>query len=520
MNVATKLRVAFGLYITLLAALLIYHVSTIQRVVQTGEELIQTSSRVRATSMEQVTRIPQIAENAAKAWVTRDPGYVEKYTQLVSDYSAELIRIDALPLSEIERDRFSALQYSWNNLGDPVARLNDLMASGSTSSRGAVQLGLLQNDLDSVLIYTQELGEASQEVMSLQLENSAAKALAAERLSWISALGVIVLSIALSALLARSISEPLKRLTVGTREVAAGQFDYRLNIKGDDEFASVARDFNFMTARLGELDQMKRDFVSQVSHDLKTPLSSMQETINLLLDGVPGPLTDQQSRLLHLHQQSAERLSSMLAKLLDLSKIESGMSGDIQLIDVSSLVNRGVAQMESSLKEREIAIHISLPEDPIIIEGDSDRVLQLIDNLLENAIKFSPQGGAIEIAGDVITEQPQKISSLQWNEIASRSHSGGLLFLTVSDQGPGVPDSQKDQIFSRFFQGDAGKSSRRKGVGLGLTICSEIVATLSGKIWVSDNEGGGSIFNVLIPGALSIPNEAFPRYTARNNTIN
>lgn len=518
MNIANKLRIAFALYITLLTLLLVYHVTTLQRVVQTGEELIEISSRVRATSIEQVTRITQISENAAKFWVTRDKGYLEKYSQLVSDYSSELERLDSLQLSPLEREEFSKLRMSWDNIGDPIQRLTSPAPSSSSTALTALSLSSLQDGLDSVLFYTQNVGEASQEVMSMQLEGSAAKAAAAERLSWISGFGVLILSIILSALLTRAISDPLKKLTIGTREVAAGQFDYRLNITGNDEFAQVATDFNVMTAKLGELDQMKRDFVSQVSHDLKTPLSSMQETISLLLDQVLGPLNSQQAHLLELHQQSAERLSSMLAKLLDLSKIESGVKGDIQLIEVQKLLDRAVDQVIGSVREQGLIVNKNFEDESVLLECDGDRILQVIDNLLENAIKFSPRGGTIELGMKVYGERPQSIPPSKWRNASRSNGDTKHILLWVSDEGPGVPNAQKSQVFTRFFQGESGRSTQNRGVGLGLTICREITLAHGGDIWVSDNSPSGSIFQVLLPGALSIPAGAMAGFTDHKMT--
>src|SRR6185295_14786427 len=135
--------------------------------------------------------------------------------------------------------------------------------------------------------------------------------------------------------LVRSILRPLDALARGTREVAAGRFHARIDASTGDEFARVARDFNSMTERLGELDRLKKDFVAKVSHDLKTPLSSMQETNRALLDHMAGPLSDKQRRLLELNAESGQRLSAMLGKLLDLSRAEAGLRPTLQTIDMN-----------------------------------------------------------------------------------------------------------------------------------------------------------------------------------------
>jgi len=173
----------------------------------------------------------------------------------------------------------------------------------------------LEHALDELQVQTQHMAEAAQAAMTRQLAESERAARSAEGFSWLAAFGALLLSVLLSALLIGSIVRPLERLTHGTREISAGRFGYRLDETGRDEFAQVAREFNTMTARLDELDRMKREFVSNVSHDLKTPLSSMQETTEVLLEELPGPLSDTQRRLLLLNKEGGQRLAGMIAKL-------------------------------------------------------------------------------------------------------------------------------------------------------------------------------------------------------------
>src|SRR5262249_24345798 len=146
----------------------------------------------------------------------------------------------------------------------------------------------------------------------------------AEQLSWTAGIFALALGIIVAWLIVRSINDPLSRLTQGTRAIAKGQFWHRLPARANDEFAELARDFNVMTARLGELDQMKKDFVSHVSHDLKAPLASIRQIMHLLLQQIPGTLNEQQKSLIQLSYNSAERLASMVGNLLDVSRMEAG----------------------------------------------------------------------------------------------------------------------------------------------------------------------------------------------------
>jgi len=501
MKVATKLRAAFALYITLLGVLLIYHVSTIRHVVATGHELSELSERVRATSTEQYMRIAQLGENAAKYSITRDPGYLQKFDQLATAYASEFQTLEEMPLSDRERAEIDVVANQWHALGSPTRRLASFARLGSLN---AVQdsLGALQGQLDALQALTQRVGEASQSEMEARLAQSSSAATLAERISWVAALGILFLSLVLSALIARSISEPLHRLTEGTRKVAQGQFDYRLDSTRDDEFAQVARAFNSMTERLAALDRMKRDFVTGVSHDLKTPLTSMQETISILLDEVPGPVTEKQRTLLLLNQQSGARLSGMLAKLLNMSRLEGGLEPEMQVTDAAQLLSRAVTQAESAAEEHALRMELIEPDYRVLVECDQDRILQVLDNLLENAIKFSPDEGEVRVEMQLLAARPDRIPPARWAAARSQRTGSNTMWITVADSGPGIPDSEKERIFDRFYQTPSGRAVRHRGVGLGLTICREIVKAHSGVMWVADNPAGqGTVFNVLLPGA-------------------
>jgi signal transduction histidine kinase len=508
MKVATKLRAAFALYITLLGVLLIYHVSTIRRVVATGHELSELSERVRATSTEQYIRVAQLGENAAKYSITHDRGYLDKFDQLATAYAREFQTLEEMPLSDRERREIDVVANQWHALGAPTQRLASFT---QLSSVRATQdsLAALQSELDALQLQTQRVGEASQSEMEARLAQSSSAATLAERISWVAALGILFLSLVISALIARSISEPLQRLAQGTRKVAQGQFDYRLDSTRDDEFADVARAFNSMTGRLAALDQMKRDFVTGVSHDLKTPLTSMQETISILMDEVPGPLTAKQRTLLVLNQQSGERLSAMLAKLLNLSRLEGGLEPEMQVTDGAQLLRRAVAQVQSAAEEHGLHVEVVEPDHKVLVECDQDRILQVLDNLLENAIKFSPDGGDIRVEMQALTARPHQIPPSRWAAVRSARPDSSVMWIGVADSGPGIPDSEKERIFERFYQTPSGRAVRHRGVGLGLTICREIVAAHLGVIWVADNPtGSGTVFNVLIPGAFRASPEA------------
>ena len=319
------------------------------------------------------------------------------------------------------------------------------------------------------------------------------------RVTWFAALGALALSGVVSFFIVRSVLMPLRHLARGTRAIAEGDFSYRLDASRKDEFAQLAADFNAMARRLEELDQMKRDFVSHVSHEIKSPLASMRETTELLLDGIPGPLSERQRRLLELHLKSNQRLSSMIGNLLDLSRMEAGvMEYELRSQDLAPLLQTAVAEFEVQARERNIEIKCSVPQTPMVVQCDEDRIIQVFANLIGNAIKFSPPTSAIEVHAEPTAEIPSGTPSGFRRRRSSTLEDGAYALVSIWDSGPGVPDADKKKIFEKFHQVKLGVKLPGQGVGLGLAICRTIVDAHHGAIWVEDNPRGGSAFRLLL----------------------
>jgi signal transduction histidine kinase len=489
-NVRTKLRGAFAVYIALLAGLSWYQVRTTHRAVSSAHELTQLATRFRATSTVQLARIAQAGTDAQRFRVTHgDTDYVAQVEQNLREYDADLHRMDSLPLTGHERALLSPLTVEWR-------RAFDLGKALRERGPDSVAVAQFQDALDRVGRATQALAAASQDAMPGEIDAAEAAEQEAGQVTLLAAAGAVLLSVILSALLARSILDPLARLAEGTREVSAGRFTHRLTpTSGSDELANVARDFNAMTERLDELDQMKQAFVSKVSHDLKTPLSSMQETTSVLLDGVAGPLTAKQRQLLQINHESGQRLSAMISKLLDLSRIEAGLDVEQHALDVSALVQQSVDHLVEGASANRVTF--SAP-DAAFVMGEPEALAQVFDNLLDNALKFSPFDGHVSVRVDLLAGRGG-VPPERWAALRREGRGQSAALVTVADEGPGITDDEKDRVFDRFYQTDAGRSVRSRGVGLGLAICREIIAVHGGAIWVTDNEPRGSVFNVLLP---------------------
>ena len=263
----------------------------------------------------------------------------------------------------------------------------------------------------------------------------------------------------------------------------------------------LKKDNRSMRTRFIEIDQMKRNFISHVSHELKAPLASMQETTHLLLEQIPGPLTDKQRRLLDLNLQSGKGLAQMIGNILDLSRLEAGIvEYDMQPSDIAELTHSVVMELSPRAREKSLRILTDIQRDPLIIECDPNRMVQLFTNLLENAIRFSKRGGIIGIHVRTLREFPRMPQSAH-ARITGAKPSDGFALVKISDSGPGIEDAHKEAVFHTFHQVKHGKKSHGESLGLGLAISRAVVEAHRGTIWVEDNPTGGAVFFVLLPGA-------------------
>jgi len=225
----------------------------------------------------------------------------------------------------------------------------------------------------------------------------------------------------------------------------------------------------------------------------------MQETIQLMLGQIPGPLTDKQKRLLELNLQSGQRLTSMIGNLLDLSKIEAGViEYDLRNQDLVPLVQNAIAEIEVQANEKQIQISTAFPEEPLLIKCDSGRIMQVMVNLVGNAVKFSPKKGIVRVGVDAIRTVPEAVPRNQRFLLMDSGKESYYGLVTVTDSGSGIPDSDKEKIFEKFHQVKRDNKIAGQGVGLGLAISRTIVEAHRGAIWVEDNPEGGSRFLLLL----------------------
>jgi len=492
-TVAGKVAAGSGLLILVLAAALAYHVAQASRQARASRDLARREFRAALLAGEQRRLIEEIDVTAQKIRVSGD--YTLKLRTLSLELAESLDQLAALRLSgpvglEARRlaDVAGALPLHEFDAATPFVR---------PAPGGEDPLAALRVRLDELREQAERVTVAAQGAIDAEVAAAAARRRQAERISWLVLAAALALGLGVLALIVRSINDPLKRLTEGTRAVAAGDFGHRIEA-GGGELGRLAGDFNRMTARLAELERVKKELLSRVSHELRTPLVAMHETNQLLLDGLPGPLTAKQRRLLELNREGGGRLAGMIGKLLDASSLEAGaVHYRFDRHDLAALARSAAAAFEGGARERGLTIVCEPPAAPVVARCDGERVLQALENLLDNALKHSPTGRRVRLRLSRLDAPPPGLPG-RWREAAARGPAGVAL-LTVEDRGPGVPDEHKERVFETFHRLAGGRRAAADGVGLGLAICREIAAAHRGAVWVEDRAGEGSSFTLMLP---------------------
>jgi signal transduction histidine kinase len=290
--------------------------------------------------------------------------------------------------------------------------------------------------------------------------------------------GIIALTVGLilSISISRSIAKPLSKVSQAARILAEGNYEVRVETNGPQEVQDLARSFNEMARQLHASHQAQNDLVANIAHDLRTPLTSIQGYAQALVDGTAHDDDNRQQAAQTIYDES-RRMQKMTKTLLDLAKFQAG---EVKLhctdVDVVQRINERIDFYQMQTNDANISVVLNTLLTSLTIQADNERFVQVIDNLISNAIEYTPPGGKITI--DVIK-------------------NGGRVVITITDTGVGIPKQELPRIFERFYRGD--KSRHGTGTGLGLSIAKEIIVAHKGMIEVESIEGVGSKFTVTLP---------------------
>lgn len=295
--------------------------------------------------------------------------------------------------------------------------------------------------------------------------------------------GVMAVSIAvcISAVFvyysSRRISKPLVAMNQAAKVIAGGNFDKRIEIEGEDEVAQLAASFNEMAESLDKNEQIRREFIANISHDLRSPLTSVQGFLTAVLDGtVPE---EKRNYYLEIVLEETKRLSRLANNIMELSQVQAkAIEPNPEDFDVNELLRDCLTTLSPQFQYKEILPSAEFDTETLFVRADREMILRVVQNLLDNALKFTEIGGRIQV------------------ESASKA---GKAYVVVRDSGRGMTEEEMRHVFDRFYKADGSRSEYTSGSGLGLAIAKEFIAAHLETLTVSSQPGEGSAFTFSLP---------------------
>jgi signal transduction histidine kinase len=290
---------------------------------------------------------------------------------------------------------------------------------------------------------------------------------------WLSALLAIILSTFIIYYFSqRILVKPLYEINKTARKISNGEFEKRVEISSKDEIGQLAESFNYMADALQNLENLRRDFIANISHELRSPITSIRGFIQGILDGtIPE---DKRNHYLNIVLNESKRLTRLISDVLDLSRLESGeFSIGTSSFDLNELIRLTILRFENEIESKKLNVDVVLSGETLLVTADMDRIGQVISNLIDNAIKFTGEGGEIGISTKI---------------------TGKKVIVSVRDTGAGIPEDELKLIWDRFHMVDKSRTTKR-GTGLGLSIARQIIKQHGEEIWAESKEGEGSVFS-------------------------
>src|SRR5436309_7167107 len=470
MRLASKIFLTSSLVILVLAGVGALSLGAVGRLVSVNREITtQTVPALRVTGGLR-DQMMSLARLDARYTVLRDARYAAAWNEGAVRVQADFARLRTLVRTSRERTL----------LGEAVAAFEayhaEVVADHDRTPRGRT----LAEPRSRVLgERVEEALERLWEATYARVVGAQAEAARLEARTWtgvLLALGAaVVLALVGTAVLAYRITRSLRQLSAATTAVAAGSYREPIPDAARDEIGALARSFNAMAAQLRRIDETKEEFYATLSHELRSPLTSVREAAHLLRDGVPGSLNAKQARLVTVIGNSTDRLLRLVNQMLELSRLRAGVLPLARgRVDVARVVGRAVEELRPQAEEGGVALTRERVGDQFEVRGGEDRLAQGVVNLVANAVRFTPRGGRVRVR--LIDAGPE-------------------IEIQVEDTGVGIPATALPRIFDSWRQAHID----RGGTGLGLAVVRGVVLAHGGRVTAESQEGKGSRFTVLLP---------------------
>lgn len=466
-SVLSLVLIGFSMVALPLIFSLVYAVINVDRLVDQSRQALFQAVQATNGSLMLAEQITSMERSTRQFQILGDETFLQMVQKTHQELQETAEKLSQLPMGKNQEDRMRRLIEQertlfinlWNNPEKAGNEDNTLATFASLS------------DLAQTIL------SENRTLVSGEIERMKEKGGEAKRTLIWQAMGVIPITILLVVVFTVLIANPIRKIDQAIRTLGDGSFSSRISIAGPEDLEYLGKRLDWLRSRLMELEEQKSQFLRHVSHELKTPLTAIRAGVELLIDEVAGELSQEQHKVVQILHQKGIQLQKMIENLINFSVILERHSALYRKsVGLNRLVEKVVAEHHLDMMARGINTDLELENQAI--SGDEDKLTVVIDNLVSNAVKFSPVSGKIKI---------------------HLSHNEKDVILDVIDSGPGIDPEDKSRVFDPFYQGRKMPDGDVEGTGIGLSLAKEYVMAHHGKIEIVDGEKNGAHLRVTLP---------------------
>lgn len=443
---------------------IVYAAASLGRLTQQSEHAVYQAVEITQNSWLLVEEITAMERNARQFLVLGDPGLWRAYQDTRSAFQRTATRLQQLPLDARQTQR----------LGDLITQEGVVYGQLRSAPRDSVRARNAASAFITLGERAHAIADAGGRLIDAEVQALQTAAQATQRRLALQALALVPGTLVFAGLFTLLISRPMRQLDQAIRRLGDGGFSEPIALSGPEDVRQLGRQLDWLRRRLSELEEEKAKFLRHVSHELKTPLAAIREGSELLTDEVVGHMNPQQAEVARILQQNTMHLQKLIDDLLNfnLARTQGLDSALLRLDEITRFV-----VMDHKLSMMKKAVELELSCVPVWVRGDRQKLRVAVDNLISNAIKYSPYGGTITVRLYV---------------------RNGHAVLDVIDAGPGITADERPRVFDAFFQGRPAVHGHIKGTGLGLAIAKEYIGAHNGTIEVVERHSGGAHLRITL----------------------
>ncbi|MEW6325549.1 MAG: HAMP domain-containing sensor histidine kinase [Nitrospirota bacterium] len=466
-SVLQLVLIGFLLVTLPLAAALLYATIHVDRLAGQSQDAVLQAVQATKSSSLLLEQITAMERSARQYQVLGDPTLFDVYERTHEGFRSTAKKIFLFPLDEAQWRLLSELVDKEQSV---YATLRDYPYHSDMSKAAVASFDSLRDLVTFILSDRRRLVDREIETMQRMAEDSK------RTLTWqLTAVAPAVVGLAVVFTLL--ISRPIRRIDQAIRRLGDGEFSSPIGIAGPLDLEELGKRLDWLRLRLIDLEEQKKKFLDHVSHELKTPLSSIREGAELLSDEVGGTLNEEQRKVVGILRENSIQLQRIIENMVNFRAVLLRHSAlYLREIPFSRVIEKVAIDQGLALMGKNITLELNLAE--LTVAGDEEKLMTVVDNLLSNAVKFSPYGGIVRIR---------------------LAREGAHAVLDVTDSGPGIDPEEREKVFEPFYQGRIPPEGYVKGTGIGLSVVAEYVKLHGGTIRVVENPAGGAHFQVRLP---------------------